>query len=258
MEKERLQKIIATRGYCSRRKAEELIVKGLVKVEGQVVTELGSKFDPSAEITIANKPVTVENEKYYYLFNKPRLVLTTMDDPKQRKTVHDYFKDAPTRVYPVGRLDYDVSGAILLTNDGEFANFVMHPKYEFQKTYQALCHGKVSKYQVRELINGVIIDDDYKTKAIHARLAKYDEEKDMSIVELTISEGRKHHVKKMLIAADMHLVKLKRTAIEFLTVEDLDVGCFRSLKPHEVKQFYGIYKASQQKTLSYKQKIRRK
>lgn len=242
---ERLQKIISNRGYCSRRKAEEYISDGLVEVNGEIVTELGVKFDDSCKIKIRNKPLEVLNEKYYYLFNKPRLVLTTLKDPKDRKTIIEFFKDVPARIYPVGRLDYDVSGAIILTNDGEFANFVMHPKYEFQKTYQALCNGRVSKYQIKDLMNGVIIDDDYKTKAIFARLTKYDEEENTSIIELTIAEGRKHHVKKMLIAADIHLKKLKRTAIEFLTLDDLQIGEYRSLKPHEVKQFYGIYKASQ-------------
>lgn len=247
MEQERLQKIIASRGFCSRRRAEEYITQGRVTVNGKIITELGTKFDTNAEISISGRELRVENEKYYYLFNKPRLVLTTMFDPEGRPTVAEFFKQSPARVFPVGRLDYDVSGAIILTNDGEFANFVMHPRYEFQKTYQALCIGKVNKYQVRELMSGVVIDDDYKTKAIFAKLLKYDEEEDTSIIELTIAEGRKHHVKKMLIAANIYLRKLKRTAIEFLTIEDVELGKFRSLRPNEVKQFYGIYKASKQK-----------
>ncbi|WP_100916352.1 pseudouridine synthase [Spiroplasma floricola] len=241
MMEERLQKIIATRGYCSRRRAEELIVQGKVKVNGKIIKELGSKFDPNVKIDINNKSVEEVKEKVYYLFNKPRLVLTTMYDPKDRKTVAEFFKDSKLRVYPVGRLDYDVSGALIMTNDGEFANFVMHPKYEFRKTYQALCKGKVHKYQIKQLIDGVLIDDNYKTKAIQSRLLKYDEEYDESVIELTIAEGRKHHVKKMLIAADIYLKKLKRTQIEFLTIEELPIGKFRELKSHEIKQFYGIY-----------------
>ncbi|AHI52647.1 ribosomal large subunit pseudouridine synthase B [Spiroplasma culicicola AES-1] len=238
---ERLQKIIASRGYCSRRQAEVLMTQGRVKVNGQVVTELGSSFDDNVEISINNKPLLKVAQKVYYLFNKPRLVLTTMHDPKDRPTVADYFRDSKIRVFPVGRLDYDVSGALIMTNDGEFANFVMHPKYEFRKTYQALCKGSVSKAQIKQLVNGVVIDDDYKTKAIYANLIKYDAKYDESIMELTIAEGRKHHVKKMLIAADIYLKKLKRTQIEFLEINDIEVGKFRELKTHEVKQFYGIY-----------------
>ncbi|WP_338985421.1 pseudouridine synthase [Spiroplasma endosymbiont of Diplazon laetatorius] len=238
---ERLQKIIASRGYCSRRRAEELIVQGRVKVNGQVIRELGSKFDSNVKIDINNKSLEEVKEKVYYLFNKPRLVLTTMHDPKDRKTVAEFFKNSKLRVYPVGRLDYDVSGALIMTNDGEFANFVMHPKYEFRKTYQALCNGKVHKYQIKQLVDGVTIDDDYKTKAIQARILKYDEEYDESVIELTIAEGRKHHVKKMLIAADIYLKKLKRTQIEFLTLDELPIGKYRELKAHEIKQFYGIY-----------------
>ncbi|AKX34459.1 23S rRNA pseudouridine2605 synthase [Spiroplasma litorale] len=244
MIQERLQKIIASRGYCSRRKAEELILENKVKVNGKVVNELGSKFDSNVEIIINNKPLVLINEKHYYLFNKPRLVLTTMVDKDNRKTVADFFKNIKVRLFPVGRLDYDVSGALIMTNDGEFANFVMHPRYEFQKTYQALCKGKVHKDQITSLLKGVLIDDNYKTSAIDAKILNYDKEFDESIIELTIAEGRKHHVKKMLIAADIFLKKLKRTRIEFLTLDEVEVGKYRELKPHEIKKFYGIYKST--------------
>ncbi|QGS51706.1 pseudouridine synthase [Spiroplasma tabanidicola] len=244
---ERLQKIIAARGYCSRRQAENLIAQGKVKVNGVVVTEAGSSFDKNVVIFINNKEVKKVSDKVYYLFNKPRLVLTTMNDPKGRPTVADYFKDSKIRVFPVGRLDYDVSGALIMTNDGEFANFVMHPRYEFRKTYQALCKGTVSKQQIKKLIVGVIIDDDYKTKAIYAKLVNYDAKFDESIVEITVAEGRKHHVKKMLIAADIFLKKLKRTQIEFLEISDVKLGTYRALKTHEVKMFYGLYNSNNRK-----------
>ncbi|AKU80118.1 pseudouridine synthase [Spiroplasma turonicum] len=244
MNQERLQKIIASRGYCSRRKAEDLILKNLVKVNGKIINELGAKFEPNVEIYIDNKPVEPVSQKVYYLFNKPRLVLTTMADKDGRKTVADYFKNIKLRLFPVGRLDYDVSGAIIMTNDGEFANFVMHPRYEFQKTYQALCNGKVHKSQIEMLIKGVIIDENYKTRALDAKLLNYDKEYDESVIELTIAEGRKHHVKKMLIAADIYLKKLKRTRIEFLTLDDIEIGKYRELKVHEIKKFYGIYKST--------------
>ncbi|WP_036268837.1 pseudouridine synthase [Mesoplasma seiffertii] len=244
---ERLQKIIANRGAVSRRAAERLIEQGRVKVNGQVITEMGYKAPIDAVIEINGQEIVTDNQKYYFLFNKPRLVLTTMDDPKGRRTVAEYFEDIPARVYPVGRLDYDVSGLLIMTNDGEFANFVMHPRYEFFKTYQAMCHGSVSKHQINKLLKGVTIDDDYFTKAIEAKMANYNKEKNISIVELTIAEGRKHHVKKMLAAAEIDLAKLMRTKIEFLEIDDLQVGEFRELKAHEVKQFYGIYNATKRK-----------
>ncbi|WP_026389688.1 pseudouridine synthase [[Acholeplasma] multilocale] len=244
---ERLQKIIANRGAVSRRAAERLIEQGKVMVNGEVVTEMGFKCSTDAEITINGHEVVSDNEKYYFLFNKPRLVLTTMDDPKGRRTVAEFFEEIPARVYPVGRLDYDVAGLLLMTNDGDFANFVMHPRYEFFKTYQAMCRGHVSKKQVSQLIKGVTIDDDYFTKAIDAKMVNYNKEKNISIVEMTIAEGRKHHVKKMLAAAEIDLAKLKRTKIEFLEEGNLEVGEFRELKAHEVKQFYGIYNATRRK-----------
>jgi len=243
IKEERLQKIIANRGYTSRRHAETLITQGRVKVNGEKVTQLGMKFPVDAEILIDNKPIDQENQKVYYLFNKPRLVISTMYDPKGRKTVKDYFENVPARVYPVGRLDYDVNGLLIMTNDGEFANFIMHPKYEFRKTYQGLVDGLVNKKQVKQLVDGVVIDDDYRTKALDARLLKVDKEKNYSIVELTIAEGRKHHVKKMFEAAGLPLKRLMRTRIEDLEIGDLKQGEYRELKPHEVKAFYGMYKA---------------
>ncbi|PPE04651.1 ribosomal large subunit pseudouridine synthase B [Entomoplasma ellychniae] len=249
---ERLQKILSARGVTSRRNAEKLIIEGRVVVNGERITELGFKTTTDAEIMVDGKITETSNEKFYYLFYKPRLVLTTMYDPKQRKTVADYFKDVPTRVYPVGRLDYDVSGLIIMTNDGEFANFVMHPRYEFFKTYQGLCEGKISHKQVSELVSGVTIDNDYFTKAIDAKLVNYNVEKNQSIVEMTIAEGKKHHVKQMFDAINADLKKLKRTKIEFLEIDDLRIGEFRELKAHEVKKFYGIYNSTKRKEDKFK------
>lgn len=245
---ERLQKIISNRGYGSRRNVEKLITAGRVKVDGVVITQLGFKTSIDARIEIDNREVINEKQKYYFLFNKPRLVLTTMYDPKGRKTVAEYFKQIPARVYPVGRLDYDVAGLLIMTNDGEFANFVSHPRYEFFKTYQALCQGAVKKEQVKKLVQGVVIDDHYKTKAIDSKILKVDQENKETIIELTIAEGHKHHVKKMLEAVEINLKKLKRTKIEFLTDEDLKVGEYRKLTPHEVKRFYGLYQSVKRKS----------
>jgi 23S rRNA pseudouridine2605 synthase len=239
---ERLQKIIASRGYASRRQAEVLISQGKVKVNGVKVTELGLKFPLDVEITINGKNIkAVEEAKVYYLFYKPRAVISTLYDPQGRKTVKDYFKKVPERVYPVGRLDYDVSGLLIMTNDGEFANFVMHPRYEFKKTYQGLVEGIINKKQVKQLVDGVIIDDNYRTKAIDAQLIEVNHQKNYSIIELTIAEGRKHHVKKMFEAANLPLMKLMRTKLETLELGNLKSGEYRKLKVYEIKKFYELY-----------------
>ena len=245
---ERVQKIIANRGYVSRRKAEKLISEHRVKVNGVIVQDLGTKVSIDAQIMIDNHVVEPSTQKYYFIFYKPRNVVSTMYDPKHRKTIADYFKAVPTRVYPVGRLDYDVSGLILVTNDGELANFVMHPRYEFIKTYQALVNGKTSKQAVNQLLKGVIIDEDnYFTKALTARIVNYSPEKNESIIELSLAEGRKHHVKKMLAAAEVDLKKLMRTKIENIELDQLKPGEYRVLTPHEVRSFYGTYKAVRRK-----------
>ena len=243
MSQERLQKVIANRGAVSRRRAEKLIELGRVKVNGEVVHTLGLKVDSNAKIEIDNHLILANREKYYFLFNKPRFVVTTMYDPKGRKIVADYFKAINARVYPVGRLDYDVSGVLLMTNDGDFANFVMHPKYQFQKTYQALVQDQIKMKTLKQLEQGVLIDQNYKAQAIEAHLINYKEETNQSVIEITVAEGRKHHIKKMLEAANIKLVKLKRTQIEFLTDHNLKTGQYRPLTPHEVKQFYGLYQS---------------
>lgn len=243
MTQERLQKVIANRGFVSRRRAEKLITAGRVKVNGELITTLGVKINLDAKIEIDNQLVVANQEKYYFLFNKPRFVVTTMYDPKGRKIVADYFKDFKARIYPVGRLDYDVSGVLIMTNDGEFANFVMHPRYQFKKTYHALVEGKVKQKTLNQLLRGVIIDDNYKAKALAADLVNYKEDTNLSVVELTVAEGRKHHIKKMLEAAELNLVKLKRIQIEFLNDKGLKVGQYRALTPHEVRRFYGLYQA---------------
>lgn len=241
---DRLQKIIADRGFCSRRKAEEYITAGLVKVDGVTITELGSKFEDNVRITIENRVLEIDNSaKKYFVFFKPRGVITTMKDPLGRKCVGDYFKRLDERVFPVGRLDYDVSGVLIMTNDGDFANHVAHPRYNFHKTYQALIKGEVKPFQVKQLKKGVIIEEGYLATAIDAKLANYNKDLDESIVTLVLNEGRNHEVKNMLAAAGMELVKLQRTMVEDITIEGLKPGMFREFKAHEVKKFYGKIKS---------------
>lgn len=239
---ERLQKIIAARGYCSRRKAEELIVQGRVKVNNIVVTTLGTKVSKGDQIHIDNKIlIDKNNEKIYLMLNKPRNCVSTMHDPQHRKTVLNYVKDVSQRIYPVGRLDYDTSGLLLLTNDGEFTNIITHPSHIINKTYHVLVSGCLVKNQLQQLAMGVEIEPGIITSHAQAKLIKYQEDKDVSILLLTIHEGRKHQVKKMIQAIGHEVLKLKRIAIGFLQLdEELKPGEWRYLKPKEIKRFFGM------------------
>lgn len=232
---ERLQKVISNSGYTSRRKAEELILKGLVKVNGNTVYELGVKVSPSDLIEIDGYILKNEN-KVYYLLNKPRGIITSTSDDKGRKTVVDLI-NTNVRIYPVGRLDYDTTGALILTNDGELANLIMHPKSQIDKVYIAKVKGLIGKVQILKLQNGVIVDG-VKTSKSKARILSYDKKTDTSIVELTIHEGRNHQVKKMFNAIGYDVLKLKRERIAFLSIKDMKSGDYRLLNPKEVKKLY--------------------
>ena len=236
---ERLQKVIANSGYCSRRKAEELISLGKVRVNGSVVTELGVKVDGNDEIMIGNKIISRE-EKEYILLNKPRGVVTTTSDEKNRKTVLDLI-NTDKRLYPVGRLDYDTTGALLLTNDGELTNILIHPKNNVNKLYVAKVEGFFDKKSCITLEKGVIIDGVRTSKCI-VKLKKYDKKNDTSIVYITIHEGRNHQVKKMFDAVGFHVIKLKREMFAFLDVNGLKSGEYRYLSVKEVKQLYSLGK----------------
>lgn len=232
---DRIQKVIANSGYCSRRKAEELISKGLVKVNGVTIYELGTKVNSSDTIEVEGHALKNVN-KVYYLLNKPRGVVTTSKDEKGRKTVVDLI-DTNVRIYPVGRLDYDTTGALILTNDGELANLIMHPKSNIDKVYIAKIDGLIGKVDINKLQRGVIIDG-IKTSRSKARIKNYDKKTDTSIVELTIHEGKNHQVKKMFESIGYKVLKLKREKIAFLDVNNLKSGEYRILNPKEVKKLY--------------------
>lgn len=232
---DRIQKVIANSGYCSRRKAEELISKGLVKVNGNTIYELGTKVDSSDTIEVEGHALKNQN-KVYYLLNKPRGVITSSSDDKGRKTVVDLI-DSNVRIYPVGRLDYDTTGALILTNDGELANLIMHPKSNINKVYIAKIGGLIGKAEINKLQRGVIIDN-IKTIPCKARIKNYDKKTDTSIVELTIHEGRNHQVKKMFESIGYKVLKLKREKIAFLDISNLNSGEYRILNPKEVKKLY--------------------
>lgn len=234
MEEVRLQKFLANEGICSRRKAEEYILQGLVKVNGVVVTELGVKVKPERdEIVFNGKKVGKSNEKkVYILLNKPIGYVTTTKDQFGRNTVLDLVK-VPEKVLPVGRLDMYTSGALILTNDGDFIYKVTHPKFEIEKTYNVTLKGEITEEEVKKLENGVKIDDYISGKA-KVRILKIDKEKGISRIEITIHEGKNREVRKMCIAIGRKVLALHRSKIEGLSVKNLKLGDWRYLRGEEV------------------------
>ena len=236
---ERLQKQISTLGYCSRRKAEELIVKGLVKVNGTVVTELGTKVDTNDVIEVEGVTLT-KQEKEYYVFNKPREVVSTTSDDKGRKTILDYF-DIDTRIYPIGRLDYDTTGIILLTNDGEFANLMMKPSSNIKKVYLAKINGILSLEEINTLKKGIKVKGiSYNIDRI--KVKKIDKAKNTSMVEITIHEGKNHEIKKIFEYFNLDVLKLTRLSYGSIELGDLPSGKYRKLSIHEIKTLYSLIK----------------
>lgn len=235
MEMERLQKVIAEAGITSRRKAEELIMAGVVKVNGTVIRELGTKVSPKDLIEV-NGQVIGKEKKVYYLLNKPRGVITSVSDEKNRKTVVDLI-DCKERIYPVGRLDYDTTGVLLLTNDGDFANILMHPSHKIEKVYLAKVAGIVKGDTIHALENGVRLDGKL-IKPSRVKLRKINTKQNTSYVEVSIHEGMNHQVKKMFQAVGFEVLKLKRERLAFFDVKDLKSGQYRMLSPKEVARVY--------------------
>lgn len=236
---ERIQKIIANYGYCSRRKAEELIKKKKVKVNGKII-DVGYLVSSKDKVEVDGNLLVKEKKFEYYLLNKPRSVVSTTNDEHNRKTVVDII-NTKTRIYPVGRLDYDTTGVILLTNDGKLANLLMHPSSNIDKTYVAKVRGIVTGYDIKKLRNGVYIDN-IKTSKAKVKLRKIDKKKETSIVELTIHEGRNHQVKKMFESLGYKVDKLTRIRYAFFTTDGLKVGEYRKLNPKEVSVLYNLIK----------------
>ncbi|MGC4376249.1 pseudouridine synthase [Fictibacillus sp. Mic-4] len=232
---ERLQKVIAQSGVTSRRKAENLILEGKVKVNGKVVKELGTKVSGKDRIEVNGIQIERE-EPVYFLLYKPQGVITAVSDDKGRPVVTDFFKDIVNqRIFPVGRLDYDTSGVLIMTNDGEFANLLMHPKYKVDKTYIAKVEGIPLKETLKKLEKGVVLDDG-KTAPAKAKLRSADRKKQTAIIELVIHEGKNRQVRRMLEHVGHPVIKLKRERYAFLDVKGLNPGEFRVLTAHEVKQ----------------------
>lgn len=236
---ERLQKVIASSGVASRRKAEELILAKKVMVNGEIVSELGVKVSEKDEVVVNGVKINRE-EKVYYLLNKPRGVITSTNDEKGRSTVVSLINDEK-RIYPVGRLDYDTTGALILTNDGEFANMMMHPSNNIDKVYVAKIKGILLPSEIMSLKNGVLLDG-VKTSKAKVKVKRIDKESNTSIVEITIHEGKNHQVKRMFETVDKEVLKLKRERIAFLDLRGLNSGEYRKLSHKEVSKLYVLAK----------------
>lgn len=234
---ERLQKIIAQAGIASRRKAEELILAGKVTVNNQVVQELGTKVDPLKDkIEVEGTPISSE-AKQTYVFHKPKGVITSVTDPQGRPVVVDYFNHIDARLFPVGRLDFDTSGLLLLTNDGELAYRLTHPSFHFPKGYTAVVKGIPTPDKIDRLARGIQLEDGWTAPA-EAELKQRDVKRNQATIELTIHEGRNRQVRRMCSAIDHPVLKLHRHRYGFLTLEGIMEGKYRKLSQEEITQLF--------------------
>ncbi|WFB60848.1 pseudouridine synthase [Paenibacillus sp. BR1-192] len=240
---ERLQKIMAQAGVASRRKCEELILEGKVQVNGETVTELGTKADPAQDIiTVSGKPIKNE-KKVYVMLNKPKGVITSASDPEGRKIVSDYLKGIKERVYPIGRLDYDTEGLLLLTNDGEFANLLSHPKYHVPKTYLATVKGVPHGTELDKLRQGIMLEDGMTSPA-EVEYKDVDPDNKQSVISITIHEGRNRQVRRMFEAISHPVLRLKRISYGDLLLQNLKRGLYRHLTADEINQLLQMAKTA--------------
>ncbi|GKS64919.1 pseudouridine synthase [Nitrospira sp.] len=227
----RLQKLIASTGLSSRRKAETLIAAGRVTVNGKVVTELGTKVDPGRDhVKVDGKHLTAAQPFVYLVLNKPKNVMSTLDDPGGRTTVKDFLRGVSVRVFPVGRLDFDSEGLMLLTNHGDLAQALLHPRYHVPKTYLIKVKGILTDEEIARLEGGIRLDDGMTGPAFVKKVKKAEQN---SWLELTIREGRKHQVKRMLEAIGHVVIKLVRVRMGPLSLGNLESGGFRFLTDRE-------------------------
>ncbi|WP_322905533.1 pseudouridine synthase [Paenibacillus campi] len=234
---ERLQKILAQAGIASRRKSEELILAGKVMVNGEVVTELGTKADPTVdEITVDGRSIAAE-KKVYYMLNKPKGVITSASDPEGRKIVQDYMKGVKERVYPVGRLDYDSEGLLILTNDGELANKLTHPRHHVPKTYLVTVEGVPHGEALEKFRNGIQLEDGM-TKPAEADYYDVDTDKKQATIRVTIYEGKNRQIRRMFEALSHKVIRLKRISFGELLIGNLKRGIYRPLTKEEIDQLH--------------------
>lgn len=231
---ERLQKIIARVGVCSRRTAENLILEGKVSVDGKIVRELGAKAEINQKIRVDGKLLTFDTEKIYILLNKPRGFVSTTHDERGRRTVLELLDEnfSDKRVYPVGRLDLNSEGLILLTNDGDLTNLLLHPRNEIEKTYRAKISGIITEEKLDKLRAGIELDDGLTAPAEIFLLGE-------DLIEITIHEGRNRQVRRMFSAIGCDVKRLRRIKFANLTLDGLKVGKFRTLTAEEVAKLKG-------------------
>lgn len=229
----RLQKYIAQAGIASRRKAEELIAKGQVKVNGKQVKEMGFMVNPGDEVVVNGQLISTEQPLVYYLLNKPRGVVSSSSDDKDRDVVTNYVP-SDFRVFPVGRLDRETTGALILTNDGDFAYMLTHPKYDLTKKYRVSVSGKLTYKILMQLEKGVVIEGvDYQ--GIEFENVTYDSKKNRTQFSVTLHEGKNRQIRKMFSHFGLPVLKLHRFAIGSLEIDDMRIGYYRELKPFEIK-----------------------
>ena len=234
MASERIQKVMAQQGVCSRRAAEQLIEQGRVKINGRPVS-LGDRMDPARDVlSVDGRRVYVprRTEKYYYMLNKPRGYITTTSDERGRKTVMELLTDVPVRVYPVGRLDKDSEGLLLLTNDGEFANLLMHPSHGVSKLYRVTVRPRATEEQLIALTDGVVLDDG--TKTLPAVIHVVTDEPERTVLEMTIREGKNRQIRRMCEAVGLDVIRLRRSALGAVRLGMLKPGQYRALTQAEV------------------------
>lgn len=232
---ERLQKILARAGIASRRAAEALILAGRVSVDGRVVTELGCRADAAkSRILVDGRPIAAER-KVYLLLNKPAGYITTLSDPQGRRRVTDLIRDIPERLFPVGRLDYDTEGALIMTNDGELAQRILHPSHEVSRSYEALVRGLPDKSTLARLASGIELEDG---PTAPARLRLLRRERGRALVEIVIHEGRKRQVRRMFQAVGHPVLRLRRTAYGELRLGALEPGRYRPLGPEDIRLIF--------------------
>jgi len=234
---ERLQKIIAKAGITSRRKAEDLIKEGKIQVDGQTITEMGFIVHKGSVVTYEGKKLAGEN-KVYFLLNKPKKVLSSVTDDRGRTTVIDLI-DSSERIYPVGRLDYDSTGALLLTNDGDFSNALTHPRYHLKKLYEVKCNGILSDHHINALKTGIELDG-VMTLPTEVLIVKKDMKKQETDFTITLIEGKNRQIKRMIESFGLIVLKLHRARFGFIEVKDLKEGEYRILKPSEVTQLINL------------------
>lgn len=232
---ERLQKVLAQAGIASRRKCEELILAGKVEVNDEVVTQLGVKVNPAEDVIKVNGKLIKPEEKIYVILHKPKGVITSVSDPHGRRVVTDYLKGIKQRVYPVGRLDYDTEGLLLLTNDGEFANLLMHPSHHVPRTYLAYVNGVPHGDVLDKLRSGITLDDG---KTLPAEVEYYDviPEENRAVISITIYEGRNRQVRRMFESVGFPVKRLRRVQFGTISLGGLPRGKYRILSAQEVKE----------------------